>query len=110
MKTKDEQNSIPQRRGIVAAEVTDLQTEAREKSVYVADSKRWLVGGIPHPRYFRKRGCKLLKTNDGSVKKRAKRRQLMGEKGVKRDWAARDERRENWSSVLGDAALRHLGE
>ena len=31
--------------------------------------------GIPHPRYFGKRGCKLLKTNGGSCKKRSKRLQ-----------------------------------
>ena len=31
--------------------------------------------GIPHPRYFRKRGCKLLKTNGGSAEKKAKRKQ-----------------------------------
>jgi hypothetical protein len=31
--------------------------------------------GIPHPRYFGKRGCKLLKTKDRSYKKSAKRLQ-----------------------------------
>src|ERR1700720_1163549 len=57
VKTKDEQNSIPQRRGTVEATgVTDLQTEARKKSLYVADSKRWLREGIhPPPVFSRKR-------------------------------------------------------
>jgi hypothetical protein len=30
-------------------------------------------GVLPHPRYFAKRGCKLLKTNEASRKKRGKR-------------------------------------
>jgi hypothetical protein len=30
-------------------------------------------GGPPHPGYFGKRGCKLLKTNDRKAKKRGKR-------------------------------------
>ena len=37
--------------------------------------------GIPPPRYFRKRGCKLLKTKDGRRKKRRKRLQSTERKG-----------------------------
>jgi len=40
-------------------------------------------GGPPHPRYFGKRGCKPLKTNDGYAKKKAresKRRQATEKK------------------------------
>ena len=33
--------------------------------------------GIPHPRYFGKRGCRRLKTKDGSRKKKAKRLQAI---------------------------------
>jgi ribosomal protein L21E len=33
--------------------------------------------GIPHPRYFGKRGCKLVKTKDRSRKKKVKRLQAI---------------------------------
>ena len=59
-----------------------MQTEARKKSLYVADSKRWLREGIPHPRYFRERGCKLLKTKKECCKERPKRLQEYGNKRV----------------------------
>ena len=45
------------------------------KSLEIADSKREVCRGIPHPGYFAKRGCKLLKTKVTRCKKRAKRLQ-----------------------------------
>jgi hypothetical protein len=66
--------------------------------------------GTPHPPVFAKRGCKLLKINDGGAKKRAKRRQMTESTRVKRDWTARDDSRENSSSVLRNAARRHSRE
>ena len=36
------------------------------------ESKGWI--GTPDPRYFAKRGCKLMKTKDASTKKRARRK------------------------------------
>jgi hypothetical protein len=44
-----------------------------EKRLEVADSKRGLRRGTPHPRCFVKRVCKLLKTKDRDRKKSAKR-------------------------------------
>jgi len=40
------------------------------------------LAGTPAPRYFGKRGCKLLKTNEESAEKRAKRRQAIDGKGL----------------------------
>ncbi len=39
--------------------------------------------GYPHPGYFGKRGCKLLKTKDGSRNSRAKRLQAIEKARVK---------------------------
>jgi len=45
--------------------------------------------GIPHPRYFGKRGCKLLKTKDGSCGKTEKRLQAIEKARVKGGAAGR---------------------
>jgi hypothetical protein len=72
--------------------------------------------GTPHPGCFAKRVCKLLKTKNGTSKKRAKRakerakrRQSAENKRVKKDWVARDDG-SSWSPVLRTTALRHSGE
>ena len=53
------------------------------KSLEIADSKREVCRGIPHPGYFAKRGCKLLKTKVTRCKNRAKRLQEIEGSGVR---------------------------
>ena len=54
-----------------------------KRSLEIADSKREVCRGIPHPGYFAKRGCKLLKTKVTRCKKRAKRLQEIEGSGVR---------------------------
>jgi hypothetical protein len=49
----------------------DLRNACSSESETVAEPGR--SGRYPHPRYFGKRGCKLLKTKEGYRKKRGKR-------------------------------------
>ena len=57
------------RRGRKSATQRALRAEHRGYGADIPDA------GYTHPPAFRKRDCKLLKTKDGSPKKRAKRKQ-----------------------------------
>ena len=67
MKTKD--NEID----MVPAGSNWFANRAQRKSLEVVDSTRGIARVYPYPGCFAKRGCKLLKTNDGSYEKSAKR-------------------------------------
>src|ERR1700740_3668470 len=57
--------------------VTGLQTGPQEGVCKLLIPRGSFLRGHPTPRSFGKRGCKLLKTKDGSRKKRGKRLQTI---------------------------------
>jgi hypothetical protein len=82
VKTKGQQIRLPGgTEGEPGDWVTELQTD-REKRVWKLLIPKGRFSGVPRPGCFGKRGCKRLKTKDGSRKKRAKRRQEVERKDV----------------------------
>ena len=64
----------------VGYELTTLQTGHGKRVRKVLILKRRFCG-VPHPPVLAKRGCKLLKTKGGRVRRESKRRQVYERKG-----------------------------